>query len=186
MFKAKLHYIAAGFMFAFASLQGLSGLQPQYQQQDTVVSGKIDPEFERNMRPSEYSQTTQPAESFAETGNCVALQKPLVAPVKAELLKFKQVRMPFNSAGLAPAERRMVLKLVEASQYLESIYWRQSDPEGMALYRQCDSRPNKNVRRYLMIYGSRYDFEHKGPLAGAYVPGHTFYSGATKTAIEAY
>src|SRR5207302_1126034 len=189
MFKAKLHYIAAGFMFAFASLQGLSGLQPQYQQQDTVVSGKIDPEFERHTRPSEYSQTAQPAESFAETGNCVALQKLLVAPVKAELLKFKQVRMPFNSARLTPRERRMVLKLVEASQYLESIYWRQSDPEGLALYRQntsCDFRPNKNVRRYLMIYGSRYDFEHKGPLAGAYVPGHTFYSGATKTEIEAY
>src|SRR5437763_1082414 len=37
-----------------------------------------------------------------------------------------------------------------------------------------------------MIYGSRYDFEHKSPLGGAYVPEHTFYSGATKTEIEAY
>ncbi len=189
MLSAKPHYIAAAFLFACISLQSLRGLQRENQQQDTVLSGKLAPELERE-RDTRYGtyQPGQPSE-FGETGNCVAFQKPAITVVNAELRKFKQVKMRSNRIGLTRSEQRMVLKLVEASQYLESIYWQQSDPEGLALYSQnasCDSRPNKNVIRYLMIYGSRYDFEHKNPFGDAYVPGHTFYSGATKSEIEAY
>ena len=61
----------------------------------------------------------------------------VIAPdLSAQLAKFKPVRMPYDSARLAPREQQMVAKLVEASQALESIYWRESDPEGLNVVSQ--------------------------------------------------
>src|SRR5258708_12392225 len=58
-----------------------------------------------------------------------------VAPdLDQRLAKFRRVRMPFNRAGLTVREQQLVKKLVEAFGYLESIYWRQSDPEGLSFY----------------------------------------------------
>ena len=55
-----------------------------------------------------------------------------VAPDLAQrLAKFRRVEMPFHSAGLTEREKKLVEKLVDASRYLENIYWRQSDPEGL-------------------------------------------------------
>ena len=45
------------------------------------------------------------------------------------LAKFRRVQMPFRTAGLTARDQQLVRKLVEACGYLESIYWRQSDPE---------------------------------------------------------
>src|SRR5258708_3272049 len=47
--------------------------------------------------------------------------------------RFRSVQMPLPP-GLTVKERKLAGKLVEACQYLESIYWRQIDPEGLALY----------------------------------------------------
>jgi len=59
----------------------------------------------------------------------------VVAPnLSAQLAKFKPVRMPFDSSRLTSQEQLLVAKLVAACQFLESIYWRQSDPEGLKLY----------------------------------------------------
>jgi hypothetical protein len=85
----------------------------------------------------------------------------VVAPnLSAQLAKFKPVRMPFDASRLTPRERQMVGKLVEACQYLESIYWRQSDPEGLKLYRALagsTARRDIELRRFLRINGSRFD-----------------------------
>ena len=54
----------------------------------------------------------------------------------------------------------MVRKLVEACGYLESIYWRQSDPEGLTLYQSLASSRNLRdvkLRTYLWINASRFD-----------------------------
>src|SRR3981081_1603057 len=80
--------------------------------------------------------------------------------IAAQLAKFRPVRMPFNTAGLSAREVRMVRKLVEAGQNFESIFWRQSDPEGLALYKalaNCPGTAEKQIRHFLLINGSRYD-----------------------------
>src|SRR5437764_15019052 len=62
--------------------------------------------------------------------------------------------------GLSAREIAMVRKLVEAGQHLESVYWRQSDPAGLALYKSlagCTGRSERDLRHYLLINGSRYD-----------------------------
>ena len=92
------------------------------------------------------------AETKLDTKNLV------VAPdLATEVAKFKPVRMPFDSSKLTPRERQMVAKLVEACQYLESIYWRQSDPEGLKLYHALDGSTAPRdilLRRYLRINGA--------------------------------
>src|SRR4051812_11250197 len=51
------------------------------------------------------------------------------------LAQFKQVRMPYDPAPLAANERQMIDQLVAASRAIESMYWRQSDPVALALYK---------------------------------------------------
>ena len=91
--------------------------------------------------------------------------------IAAQVAKFKLVSMPFSVNGLSDAERKMVYKLVEASQFLESIYWRQSDPKGLELYKRllgCNQVMNQKIRRFLMINGSRYDLlENNKPFVGS-------------------
>src|ERR1700722_3611196 len=108
----------------------------------------------------------------------------VVPDLAQQLAKFRRVSMPFHSAGLSPRERQMTEKLVAASQFLEDIFWRQSDPEGLALLHSLDNSKNPAdvaLRRYLMINGSRFDLIHdnepfvgKAPMPpgrGLYPPG---------------
>ena len=45
-----------------------------------------------------------------------------VAPdLKQRLARFRQVQMPFHSEGLSEREKKLVLKLVDASRCLEDI-----------------------------------------------------------------
>ncbi|HEX4643323.1 MAG TPA: hypothetical protein VH161_07640 [Candidatus Acidoferrales bacterium] len=98
-------------------------------------------------------------------------QKLVIAPnLTQELAKFKAVRMPFDSAHLSLREVQLVGKLVEACQELESIYWRQSDPEGLKLYQSlAASHSPKDIalRRMLRINGSRFELiDNEKPFVG--------------------
>jgi hypothetical protein len=119
-----------------------------------------------------------PANSKGQPG----IQDLVVSPnLMEELAKFKPVQMPFDSANLTARERQMVGKLVEASQNLESIYWRQSDPEGLKLYQAlAGSQDPKDValRRFIRINGSRFDLiNNDAPFVGTSprAPGRGLY-----------
>jgi Peptidase family M49 len=113
--------------------------------------------------------------------------------IPSQVAKFKLVSMPFSVTGLSDPERKMVYKLVEASQFLESIYWRQGDPKGLELYKRllgCNQVMNQKIRRFLMINGSRFDLlENNKAFVGSdpFLPGHSLYpAGITRPEIEAY
>ena len=95
--------------------------------------------------------------------------------------------MPFHSDRLSARERRMVDKLVEACQHLELIYWEQSDPEALALYRKSS---DAKLRRLLTINGSRFDLvDENRPFSGSerVQPGRALYpKGLTRERIEQY
>jgi hypothetical protein len=103
------------------------------------------------------------------------------------LAKWRVVKMPLNSSGLNARELRMVDKLVEACYYLEDIFWRQNDPEGLNLY-QTTSDPK--LKRYLFINGSRFDLiDENKPFAGsqAMPPGRGLYPpGVSGEQLEQY
>jgi hypothetical protein len=109
------------------------------------------------------------------------------ATLDDRLAKWKPVDMPFTATGLSARERQMVEKLVEASQYLDDIYWRQSDPEGLALYK---STKDAKVKRLLMINGSRWDLlDENRPFVGSepMPPGHALYpKDLTRADMEQY
>ncbi len=126
------------------------------------------------------AQDKTPAPSSSKTQ--AAAHDLVVAPdLIAEVAKFKPVRMPFDAAHLSAREQQMVGKLVEACQNLESIYWRQSDPEGLKLYQSLEgSRAPKEValRRFLRINGSRFDLiKDNSPFVGTapWPPGRGFF-----------
>ena len=117
-----------------------------------------------------------------------------VAPdLDQRLAKWKSVEMPFDGRGLTARERQMLDTLIDACRDLEDIYWRQSDPEDIALYNSLahagESR-EKAVRRLLWINGSRYDLiDENRPFLGteAMPPGRALYPrGITREQIESY
>ena len=95
--------------------------------------------------------------------------------------------MPFRSAGLTERERQMVDKLVEACRLLDDVYWRQSDLDGLALYK---TTADPSLKTLLTIMGGRWDLiDENRPFAGAppMPPGHELYPhDLTRDRIEQY
>jgi len=117
-----------------------------------------------------------------------------VAPdLDKRLAKFRRVKMPFNRAGLTAREQKLVGKLVEACGYLDSIYWRQSDPEALALYQSLESSTNirdVRLRTYLKLNAARFDLiDENKPFVGTdpMPAGRGFYpTDLTREKVEQY
>jgi hypothetical protein len=107
--------------------------------------------------------------------------------VAARLAKWKNVDMPFSTAGLTDREREMVDKLVEACRLLDDVYWRQSDAAGLALYK---TTTDTSLKTLLTIMGGRWDLiDENRPFAGAPAmpPGHDLYPhDLTRAGVEKY
>ncbi|HEV2115744.1 MAG TPA: Zn-dependent hydrolase [Terriglobales bacterium] len=123
----------------------------------------------------------------------VTIRMGLATDLPQQLAKWRVVRMPFHAAGLTARQRRMVEKLVDACRYLDDIYWRQSDPDGLTLFHELEGNSNRidaEVRRMLMINGSRFDLlRDNEPFVGSQPmpPGRGFYPpGVTREQIEQY
>ena len=124
---------------------------------------------------------------------CVTCSMKVVPDLAQQLAKWKPVEMPFHKEGLTQREIQMVQKLVVATRYLDDIYWRQSDPEALQLNEQLKGSTNPQdvqVRRFLMINGSRYDLLNENkPFIGdePYRPGRGYYpKDLTREQIEQY
>ena len=131
------------------------------------------------------AQITPPDRTAADTK--------VAADLDARLARFKPIQMPFHAAGLTPREVQLVHKLVEASNDIEQIYWRQSDPTGLKLYLSLgkSTKPEDlKLRRFLKINGSRYDLvDEMKPFVGTAPapPGRALYpAGLTREDIEKY
>jgi hypothetical protein len=143
---------------------------------------------------SQGAQTGKPrvmTGSAARSGVPANLE--VVPDIAERVAKFRRVEMPFRTAGLNARELQMIRKLVEAGNYLESIFWRQSDPDALAIYQSLASSTNARdieLRRYLWINASRFDLIDKNkPFVGAGTmpPGRGFYpAGLTQAQLEQY
>jgi hypothetical protein len=133
------------------------------------------------------------ATGFAQSAPDVAPLLKTVPDLTAKLARFKPVRMPYNEAALSERERQMIDQLVIACRELENIYWRQADPDGLALYKALEPEKTplaQNLRRYLFINGSRFDLvDENKPFIGTapMPPGRAIYpDGLTREQIERY
>ena len=95
--------------------------------------------------------------------------------------------MPYDSSGLDARQKQVVDKLAAASRSMEAIYWQQSDPQGLALYR---STKDPQLKRLLAINGGRFDLiDENKPFTGSapIPPGRNLYPpGLTRSQIEDY
>jgi hypothetical protein len=109
------------------------------------------------------------------------------ADLNSRLAEWRPVPMPFNSTGLTDRQQQLVRALVEACQHLERIYWEQSDPRGLDLFR---STQDPRIKRLLAINGSRFDLlDDNKPFTGSdpFLPGRAIFPpGLTRAQIEAY
>jgi hypothetical protein len=102
------------------------------------------------------------------------------------LAKWKRVDMP-PPAGLSPQEHQMVDKLADACHLLDDVFWRQSDLQGLELYKTTS---DQTIKRLLGIMGSRWDLlDDNRPFVGnqPMLPGHELYPhDLTRDAVEKY
>ncbi len=161
----------------------------------TLFSAPVPPGFratgqaEKRAESDERRRTTG-----AQSAREAKRPKLVVAPdLDQRLAKFRPVKMPFHAAGLSARERQLATKLAQASRYLEDIYWRQSDPEGLALYRSLtgsQTPADQKLRHFLVINGSRFDLiDENKPFVGTepMSPGRGLYPhGLTREQVEQY
>jgi len=128
------------------------------------------------------SDTSAPKSSGPASASATeAVLRTAVPDLAQRLAQFKVVPMPFDGSALSGQERKMVDQLVDACGFLEQIYLRQSDPDGLAMFASLagvDTPVAKNVRRYFTINGSRWDLVHENqPFVGgvAMPPGRALY-----------
>jgi hypothetical protein len=143
-----------------------------------------------NATPGGHSQArtrAQPATSQAVTS------EKSVPDLSQRVAQFRRVSMPFRSDRLSAREQEMTRKLVEASQYIEQIFWRQSDPEALAILKSLAGRSSTAdllLRRYLIINGSRFDLiRNNEPFVGSapMSPGRGMYPpDLTREQMEMY
>jgi hypothetical protein len=122
----------------------------------------------------------------------------VASDLEARLAKWQQVEMPWDDSALTAREKQLVNKLVDACRLIESIFWRQVDPQGLALYKGLSDgsvtlgTPPRaaQVRRLLWINGGRWDLlDENRPFVGhqAMPPGRSLYPpGLTRQQIESY
>jgi hypothetical protein len=96
------------------------------------------------------------------------------------LARWKAVEMPFRADGLSVRERRMVEKLVEACQLLDSVYWRQSDYGGLGV--QKTATPMKAAGRDGQAVGPNRFFLGEVPMP----PGLVVSARCTRAELEQY
>jgi hypothetical protein len=117
-----------------------------------------------------------------------------VAPdIDKRLARFQKVEMPFSFAGMSAREKRVVDEMIAACRDLEDIYWRQNDPDDIAVYNSLAHATDPKLqaaRRYLWLNGSHYDLlNHNEPFIGSepMPPGRSLLpKGVSRDAIEAY
>src|ERR1700691_257163 len=115
------------------------------------------------------------------------LTAPAATDIAQRLARWKPVEMPFHAETLSARERQEVDKLAAASRDIEAIYWQQSDPTALELYK---TTKDPNLKRLLEINGGRFDLiDDNKPFVGTtpIPPGRNLYpEGLTSAQIQAY
>src|SRR5512146_1458607 len=134
-----------------------------------------------------------PSGRHTNAGSPVAPHLKVAGDLDRQLAQYKMIPMPLDNKRLSARERKLIDKLVEAAQYLEQIYWRQSDPEAVTLYQQLSGSGDvrdKKLRQLLFMNAGRFNLlEDNKPFVGAdpMPPGRGFYpAGITREQLEQY
>ncbi len=137
------------------------------------------------------AQTPRPDQGARQSA--APLPHDVAKDLPERLARWKKVDMPFRSEGLSAREIQLVNKLVEACNDIEDIFWRQTDPTALQLYKglaEARNTRDQMLRRLLFINGSRFDLlDDNRPFVGTepMPPGAALHPpGLTREQIETY
>src|ERR1035441_7781967 len=123
-----------------------------------------------DLRAAQPTATAKRVMTGSAATNGTPANLKVLPDLRQRLARFRRVPMPLRTVGLSARDQQSIRKLVEASSYLESIYWRQSDPAGLLLYQALASSRNARdieLRRMLWINASRFDMiDDNKPIVG--------------------
>lgn len=110
------------------------------------------------------------------------------APHAAErAARWRDVTIPYHLEGLTTTEQQTVAKLADACRLLDEVYWRQSDLDGLRMYRTTQ---DPALAKLFGVMGSRWDLlDDNAPFIGdePMPPGHEIYPhGLTQAQIDQY
>jgi hypothetical protein len=170
---------------------GISGIMSLKMSEEVLMYGPM-PVF-RSHRWAMLCAFVVVAALTGATRSAIAADGSSEADVVSALSRFRTVRMPFDESALNPREQQLMSRLVDATRLLDELFWEQSDPDGLALYRSLarSKKPaDRALRRLLRINGGRYDLiAENAPFAGAgpRPPGGSLYPvDLTRTELDAY
>lgn len=110
------------------------------------------------------------------------------------LAQYAPYEMSFDARGMAPKERQLLRKLVEAARALDTAYWMQTSVEGLRLRDSLAALPPDPLREKLLTLLNR----NAGPFdllkgdsafigSQTFYPGHEFYPrGMTAEKFDAW
>lgn len=182
---------ATAFAAAIIAVSALTALAVPHQ---TSPQGQTPTKHSRPKGPSAAQIAQEAAPSTLPPLPPLTLSKTDVVPdLVQRVARFKPIKIPFRSMELTHNQRKMIIKLVDAAGLLDSIYWRQSDPQGLQLYVSfAKSKDPQDVllREYLKINGSHFDLVNDDkPFVGTQPmpPGRGYFpEDMTREAFDAY
>lgn len=116
-----------------------------------------------------------------------------VPNIQARLAQYAPTELSFDAARLSGEDRQVLRKFVEASRFIDDIFWRQYYPEGLklkALLERSTAPEDKEYLRFLLINSGPFDrLDGDKPFIGtaARPAGGGFYpTDLTRQEFEAY
>ena len=111
--------------------------------------------------------------------------------VATRLSQFAPTDIDFDEALVSPADRKVLLKLVEAAQILDQIYWDQVSPDGRAVRGKlvAQGAPRQVLDYFDIMYGPWDRLRNDQPFVGdrEKPEGAAFYpEGLTRAELEAH
>ena len=100
--------------------------------------------------------------------------------IARRMKKYTVVPMDFDARTLAPRQRELLRRLVEAARLADEIFWRQTAPGNVELRERIlkTRSPDDPVRRFFLMQGGPYDrLDHNAPFMDVppKPPGAGFY-----------
>ncbi len=98
---------------------------------------------------------------FAATAFAATRPRDVIPDLKERAEQLPSTVIDYDRNLLNDKEKQVVEKLIEASRYIDDIFWRMSSEENPDLRKELQSHPNPLALKYFDIMKGRWDRIHE-------------------------
>ncbi|MCI0411586.1 peptidase [bacterium] len=93
----------------------------------------------------------------------------VIPELKERVKELPRTVIDYDRSLLNDKERKVVAGLIEASSYIDEIFWRQASEENPALRKELDTHPDSLAKQYFYTMKGRWDrVHHNEPFLGPF------------------